>query len=82
MSVDPFLHAGFLTSIGHIVFKHPVALIYLDTQYNSVTNATTPSSPNMFRPKTAIFRCLSYANTSTHKEDSNIIRRRSERNID
>jgi hypothetical protein len=50
----------------YIVFKHPIALIYLDTQYNSVKNATTPIAPSshdMFRPQTAIFRCLSYART-------------------
>jgi hypothetical protein len=29
-------------NIFYIVFKHPVALINLDTQYNSVKNATVP----------------------------------------
>jgi hypothetical protein len=28
--------------IHNILFKHPVASIYLDTQYTSVKNATTP----------------------------------------
>jgi hypothetical protein len=30
----------------NIVFNHPVALIYLDTQYNSIKNATTLISPS------------------------------------
>jgi hypothetical protein len=30
-----------IPAIRNTVFKHPVALIYLDTQYNSVKNATT-----------------------------------------
>jgi hypothetical protein len=50
----------------NIVFKHPVALIYPDTQYNSIKNATTPITPsshNMFWQQTAIFRCLSHAKT-------------------
>jgi hypothetical protein len=52
--------------ILNIIFKHPVALIYLDTQYNSIKNATTritPSSHDMFWLQTAIFRYLSYAKT-------------------
>jgi hypothetical protein len=48
--------------LSNILFKYPVALIYLYTQYDSVNNATisiSPSLHNMFRPQMAIIGCLS-----------------------
>jgi hypothetical protein len=83
--------------IPSTVFKHPVALLYLHTQYNSVNNATspmTPSSHDMYRPQTTILRCLRYTKIvplsiysqsqlqSTHKEEKSTIIRRSERHKD
>jgi hypothetical protein len=66
VSVSQFHEKPLETCIYNIVFKHPVALMYLDTQYNSIKNATTPitsSSHDMFWPQMANFRCLSYAKT-------------------
>jgi hypothetical protein len=49
-------------SFPNIVFKHPVALIYIYFPYISVLNATyylVTLLPNyMFWPYTAIIRCL------------------------
>jgi hypothetical protein len=51
----------------NIIFKHPVAFIYLSRTIYSVLNATifTFISPpyDMFRPQTAIIRCFAYAKT-------------------
>jgi D-alanyl-lipoteichoic acid acyltransferase DltB (MBOAT superfamily) len=40
--IHTVLNYNFITiCISYIVFKHPVALVCLDTQYNSVKNTTT-----------------------------------------
>jgi hypothetical protein len=64
------LGSGFSFCLPHLIFKiyslYKLTMTAVDTQYNSVKNATTPitpSSQDMFRPQTAIFRCLSYAKT-------------------
>jgi hypothetical protein len=65
-----------------MVWSNP--LQYLDTQYNSVKNLTipiTPSSHDMFRPQTAIFRCLSYAKLFHCPLTHFLVRRRSGRSI-
>jgi hypothetical protein len=60
------------TQLCNIIFKHPVTFTYLSCKMYLVLNATIFSfiSPpyDMFRPRTAIIRCLVYAKTAAlHK---------------